>query len=160
MVLDPRSFRQMMGCFATGIAVVTTRGDKGVGVGLTVNSLTSVSLDPPLVLFCLDKKAQLHPAFKAAKFFAFNFLSEGQEDVSRHFADHHHHPKPKNIWDRPQEGCPILRHTLGWIVCEKKAMYKGGDHTIFLGEVIKLHKRSHTDKPLIYFHGRYRALDD
>ena len=157
-MLDSRQFRQIMGCFATGVTVVTTRHEDGTGIGLTVNSLTSVSLDPPLVLFCIDKQAQLYPAFKTAKMFAFNFLSEGQESVSRHFADYHHNPKPKNMWDRPQEGCPILRQTLGWIICRKKKVYKGGDHDIFLGEVIKLHKRSGHHDPLLYFHGRYRRI--
>jgi len=157
-MIDPRSFRQMMGCFATGVAVVTARGSDGVGVGLTINSLTSVSLDPPLVLFCLDKKAQLYPTFKKAGFFAVNFLAEGQEAISRHFADHHHNPKPKNLWDKPQEGCPILRQTLGWIACRKTALYKGGDHDIFMGEVVRLHKRSGHRDPLVYFHGRYRQI--
>lgn len=157
-MLDSRSFRQIMGCFATGVAVVTTRQEDGTGVGLTVNSLTSVSLEPPLVLFCIDKSANLYPVFKTAKVFAFNFLGEDQEDVSRHFADHHHHPKPKNMWDRPQQGCPILKRSLGWIVCHKTAEYKGGDHQIILGEVIKLHKRSGPRDPLLYFHGRYRRI--
>ena len=157
-MLDSHSFRQMMGCFATGIAVATTSATDGAGVGLTVNSLTSVSLDPPLVLFCIDKKAQLYPVFKAATVFAFNFLGDGQEHISRHFADHHHHPKPKNMWERPQEGCPILRQTLGWVVCRKTAMYKGGDHDIILGEAVKLHKRSGHRDPLLYFHGRYRGI--
>jgi flavin reductase (DIM6/NTAB) family NADH-FMN oxidoreductase RutF len=157
-MIDSRSFRQMMGCFATGVSVVTARGDDGTGFGLTINSLTSVSLEPPLVLFCVDKKAQIYPDLKKAKLFAFNFLSEGQEAVSRHFADHHHNPKPKNMWDRPQEGCPILRQSLGWIICRRQAVYKGGDHDIFLGEVVKLHKRSGSLAPLLYFHGRYRKI--
>jgi flavin reductase (DIM6/NTAB) family NADH-FMN oxidoreductase RutF len=157
-MINSSSFRQIMGCFATGIAVVTMRREDGVGVGLTVNSLTSVSLDPPLVLFCLDKQAQLYPVFKTAKIFAFNFLGEGQEAVSRHFADYHHNPKPKNMWDRPQEGCPILKQSLGWILCHKKTIYKGGDHDIFLCEVTKLHKRSGQRDPLLYFHGRYRGI--
>jgi flavin reductase (DIM6/NTAB) family NADH-FMN oxidoreductase RutF len=156
-MLDSRLFRQIMGCFATGIAVVTARGEEG-GFGLTVNSVTSVSLDPPLVLFCIDKKAHLYPAFKSTKLFAFNFLGEGQEGVSRYFADYRHNPKPKNIWDRPQDGCPILRNSLGWITCKKVAEYKGGDHQIILGEVIKVHKRSGGRNPLIYFHGRYRKI--
>lgn len=147
-----------MGCFATGIAVVTTYDGEGASVGLTINSLTSVSLDPPLVLFCIDKKAKLYPVLKSAKTFAFNFLSDSQEDVSRYFASHHHHPKPKNIWDKPKGDCPILRQTLGWIACKKFAVYKGGDHQIIVGEVTALHKRAGHRDPLLYFHGRYRHL--
>jgi 3-hydroxy-9,10-secoandrosta-1,3,5(10)-triene-9,17-dione monooxygenase reductase component len=157
-MIDSRSFRQMMGCFATGVAVITLRRDDGTGAGLTVNSLTSVSLDPPLALFCVDKGAHLYPAFTAARMFAVNFLAEGQEGVSRYFADYHHNPKPKNMWDRPQESCPVLRHTLGWMVCRKARVYKGGDHDIFLVEAVKLHKRSGHRDPLLYFHGRYRGI--
>lgn len=157
-MVDSRQFRQMMGCFATGIAVVTTRDNQGGSVGLTINSLTSVSLDPLLVLFCIDKKAHIYPVFKATKLFAFNLLSEDQEGVSRYFADRHHNPKPKNLWDKPQDGCPVLRQTLGWVVCKKVAEYKGGDHQIILGEVTKLKKRTGHRDPLLYFHGRYRRI--
>jgi flavin reductase (DIM6/NTAB) family NADH-FMN oxidoreductase RutF len=157
-MFDSRLFRQMMGCFATGVAVVTTRRTDGTGLGLTVNSLTSVSLEPPLVLFCIDKEAHLYPDFKNAELFAFNFLEEKEEAVSRHFADFHHNPKPDDLWDEPQENCPILKHGLGWIVCRKTATYPGGDHDIVVGEVIKLYKRTGHHDPLIYFHGRYRGV--
>lgn len=155
---DSSQFRQIMGCFATGITVVTTHRDDGVGVGLTVNSLTSVSLDPPLVLFCIDKKAALYPVYKSAELFAFNILGEDQEDISRHFSDHHHHAKPENLWDKPQDGCPIIRQTLGWMICKKATDYEGGDHQIIVGEVTNLHKYSGHRDPLLYFHGRYRKI--
>jgi flavin reductase (DIM6/NTAB) family NADH-FMN oxidoreductase RutF len=157
-MLNSRSFRQIMGCFATGIAIVTTRDKDGASIGLTINSLTSVSLDPPLVLFCLDRKAHVYKTFKAADGFAFNFLAEGQEDVSRHFADYRHSPRPQHMWDKPQQDHPILRHTLGWMVCRKVKVTKAGDHDIFVGEVIKAHKRTEARDPLLYFHGRYCAI--
>ena len=157
-MLDARQFRQAMGCFATGIAVVTLLDAEGLPIGLTVNSLTSVSLDPPLVLFCVDKRAHMHPMLKKAKSFAFNFLGQEQEAVSRHFADRHHFGAPKNLWDKPQQGCPILRGTLGWILCEKANDYAGGDHTIMLGKVVGLRKRPGNRAPLLYFHGRYGKL--
>jgi flavin reductase (DIM6/NTAB) family NADH-FMN oxidoreductase RutF len=161
--VDSASFRQIMGCFATGIAVATARNGSLGPFGLTINSLTSVSLEPPLLLFCLDKSAQLHDAFCRSKFFAVNMLAEGQENISRHFADRHHHAAPKNMWAKkqkegPQKDCPILRGTLGWALCRKYALYKGGDHTIFVGEVVGLHKRAGTKEPLLYFHGRYREM--
>jgi flavin reductase (DIM6/NTAB) family NADH-FMN oxidoreductase RutF len=161
--IDSAAFRQTMGCFTTGVAVVTAQDAALGAIGLTINSLTSVSLDPPLVLFCLDKSAVLHKPFRRAKHFALNLLSEGQEDVSRHFADRHHHAAPKNMWEKPKEegawqGCPILRGTLGWVLCRPQAFHKGGDHTIFVGEVIDLHKRAGAKEPLVYFHGRYRDL--
>jgi flavin reductase (DIM6/NTAB) family NADH-FMN oxidoreductase RutF len=157
-MLDQRSFRQMMGCFATGVAVITLKREDGTSVGLTINSLTSVSLDPPMILFCIDKKAHLYPPIRASQTFAVNFLGEGQEPVSRYFADRHHSLKPKSLWDKPQDDCPILRQTLGWLICRKSAVHKGGDHDIFLGEVTKLHKRSGPRDPLLYFHGRYRGI--
>ena len=156
--MDSASFRHMMGCFATGIAVVTARDAEAGAIGLTINSLTSVSLDPPLVLFCLDKAAHLHPHFRRADVFAINLLAVEQENISRHFASRHYHLKPKNLWDKPQQDCPILRGTLGWILCRKHTLYKGGDHTIFVGEVIDIHKRTGAKEPLLYFHGRYREL--
>ncbi len=156
--IDSTSFRQIMGCFTTGVAVVTAHDAELGAIGLTINSLTSVSLDPPLVLFCLDKSAFLHKAFRRADAFALNILSEGQEKISRHFADRHHHAAPRNMWEKPQAGCPILRGTLGWVLCRPHAFYKGGDHTIFVGEAIDLHKRAGTASPLVYFHGRYRDL--
>jgi len=157
-MLNTRSFRQLMGCFATGITVVTLMNEDGKAAGITVNSLTSVSLTPPLVLFCLDKKAHIYPLFRNAKYFAVNILGADQEELSRHFADHRHYPAPKGIWGKPQTGCPILRHTLGWMICRKTMTYKGGDHDILLGEVVKLHKRAGHHSPLLYFHSRYHQI--
>ncbi len=156
--IDSASFRQIMGSFATGIAVVTTRDGELGNVGLTINSLTSVSLMPPLLLFCLDKTAQLHKIFRHADTFAINFLAADQENISRYFADRHHHAKPKNLWERTTKSCPLLRGTLGWALCKPHILYKGGDHTIFVGEVTDLYKRTDAKEPLIYFHGRYREL--
>lgn len=157
--IDSLDFRQTMGCFATGIAVVTAHDAELGSIGLTVNSLTSVSLEPPLVLFCLDKAAFLHKAFRRADIFAFNLLAKEQEEISRHFADRRHHAAPADIWGKPQQDCPILRGTLGWLLCKKQSVHKGGDHTIFVGKVIALHRHATTKDPLVYFHGRYRDLD-
>lgn len=155
---DSHAFRQLMGCFATGITVVTIEDPERGPVGITINSLTSVSLKPPLVLFCLEKSAQVYPMFKKATRFAVNILGAKQEEISRHFADRHHHKNRPLPWDKPQKSCPILRGTLGWMVCEVTATMKGGDHTIFLGKVIALKKRGGANKPLLYFHGRYKGI--
>jgi flavin reductase (DIM6/NTAB) family NADH-FMN oxidoreductase RutF len=155
--VNSTAFRQIMGAFATGVAVVTAHDATLGDVGLTINSLTSVSLDPPLVLFCIDKQAHLHKALRKAKAFGMNFLAKGQQDVSRHFADMRHNPAPKNMWDRKNKAAPLLRDTMGWALLEPRAFYKGGDHTIFLCEVTDL-KKSAQDEPLIYFGGRYRGL--
>lgn len=157
MTIDTRSFRQTMGNFATGVAVITLRLPDGKCVGLTVNSLTSVSLDPPLVLFCIDRKAHLYPAFKAATSFTVNFLAAEQEAVSRHFANFRNNPAPENMWRK--KGSTILNKTLGWMLCKKTVTYKGGDHDIIVGEVRKLCKRPGDGEPLLYFRGGYRHIE-
>jgi 3-hydroxy-9,10-secoandrosta-1,3,5(10)-triene-9,17-dione monooxygenase reductase component len=156
---NSHAFRKVMGCFATGITVVTVEDPKLGPAGITINSFTSVSLKPPLVLFCLDRSAHVYPMFKKAKRFAVNILGAEQEELSRHFADRHHHKKAAPLWDKPQQGCPILRGVLGWMVCDVTATFKGGDHTIFLGKPIALKKRG-AREPLLYFHGRYRKIGD
>ena len=156
--IDPRSFRHLMGCFATGIAVATINDPELGRIGITINSLTSVSLTPPMVLFCLDKKAHIYAPFKRANHFAINILEAGQEDVSQHFANYRKFAEPAKIWDRAKHGCPIIKGTLGWAVCRKAAIYKGGDHSIFLTEVIDLKMRETEKKPILYFRGRYRKI--
>src|ERR1039457_6912146 len=108
---NSRSFRQLMGCFATGVTVVTAHDPELGPVGITINSLTSVSLKPPLVLFCLEKNAHIYAVFRKSKYFAVNILGEGQEEVSRHLADRKHHAKSTPLWDKPRQHCPILRDT-------------------------------------------------
>ena len=157
---DSRSFRQVMGCFATGITVVTAEDSDGKALGITINSLTSVSLEPPLILFCLDRRAHIFPIFKKLEHFAVNILSNSQEDISQHFADYRHHPRPEKLWDKPQNECPILRQTLGWMICRKTKVYKSGDHDIILGEVVKLHLSKKDLKPLLYFRSRYRSIKE
>ncbi len=147
-----------MGCFATGVAVVTARREDGAATGVTVNSLTSLSLDPPLVLFCLDHKAHLYPVFRTAPRFAVNILGVEQEQIARYFADTRHHAKPSNMWDKLRDDCPILRGTLGWMACRMVTVHRGGDHDIFVGEALRLHKRSGARAPLLYVHGRYRKI--
>jgi len=157
--LAARSFRRWFGGFATGVTVVTAKHKDGP-IGITINSLTSVSLEPPLLLFCLDRTAHVYPVLRAAKNFAVNILSEAQELVSRHFADFHHHPAPPGLWDKPHKGVPVLKHTLGWMICEKVAIHKAGDHDIIVGKTLALHKTSGSLKPLLYFRGRYRGIGE
>jgi flavin reductase (DIM6/NTAB) family NADH-FMN oxidoreductase RutF len=155
---DSSSFRQWFGGFTTGVSVITAKDAKGASLGITINSLTSVSLAPPLVLFCLVRSAHVYPVFRKARHFAINILNEDQEDLSRHFADPRHHAAPKNIWERPRAGCPVLKHTLGWMVCQKIAIHKGGDHDIILAKAVNWRKRTGKLKPLLFFHGRYRKI--
>lgn len=155
---DASQFRQLLGAYMTGVTVVTTRDAAGTAVGVTINSFTSVSLDPPLILFCLDKKARRFATFKKAKHFAVNILAAGQEPLSRAFAAPQQDDLDASVFAADVEECPILRGTLGWLYCRKVAAHQGGDHVIFVGEALRLHRPHAQQKPLIYFKGDYRAL--
>ena len=159
MSLDPRSFRQALGCFATGITVVTSVGLDGEYLGFTANSFNSVSLDPPLVLFSLDRGAYSLKAFEAAGVFAINILREDQEAVSIAFAralSSKWEGVRTEIW---QTGSPILVDALASFDCETTSMHDGGDHVIFVGRVLRL--RAGTDgRPLLYFRGAYRQINE
>lgn len=157
---DSRSFRRWFGDFATGVTVVSARDRDGGPIGITINSVTSVSLDPPLVLFCLDRKAHIYKMLRNARQFAVNILSDKQENLSRHFSDYRHHPVSSPVWDKPQQDCPVLRNTLGWMICRRTAIYKAGDHDIIVGKTIALHRNSSDMKPLLYFRSRYRKVGD
>ncbi len=157
--VSQQDLRQVMRTFATGIAVMTAFNSQEEAVGITINSLTSVSLTPPLVLFCLDTRARLYPTFRTTPFFAVNILAEDQEAVSRHFANPFSQTKPARLWDKPKYNCPVLNGTLGWMVCAMKARHRGGDHDIFVGEVIGLQRRKTAKQPLLYFDGGYRLFN-
>ncbi|NQW11528.1 MAG: flavin reductase family protein [Alphaproteobacteria bacterium] len=157
MSIDPEAFRAVLGRYATGVTVVTTRDADGTPYGLTVNSFTSVSLDPPLVLFCLDRAAGSFAAFESAQGFAVNILRADQSGISSRFAD----PAAKRFADEPIEtwgsGAPILSEALAALDCTVHARHDGGDHVILIGRVLDLQLRTHDD-PLLYWCGAYRQL--
>jgi len=153
---DAFQFRQLLGSYMTGVTVVTTR-DVGA-VGVTINSFTSVSLDPPLILFCLDKNARRFAAFEKAEHFVVNILAAEQERLSRAFAAPQQPELAASVYATDIENCPVLRDTLGWLYCRKFATHQGGDHLIFIGEVLRIHHALTLQKPLIYFKGDYHAL--
>ncbi|MDP9195377.1 MAG: flavin reductase family protein [Pseudomonadota bacterium] len=153
---DPLSFRRVMGCFATGVAVVSTLSPEGLPAGITINSFTSVSLDPPLVLFCLDRTTRLLDSFSRCRAFAITFLRESQQDLSTHFA----RPDPPWTGIRYRTtplGSPVPEGGLAHMECTPHAVYDGGDHIILTGRVTSL---AHSDagKPLLYFRSRYCAV--
>ena len=146
-----------MGNFATGITVVTTRAGSGKPYGLTVNSFTSVSLNPILVLVCLDNKLSGLQAFKDSKHFGVSILSEHQEDLSRMFAKKDSE-RPSTVYFDGQLGMPLLANALAVMECETVAVYEGGDHQIFLGEVKNAEVLQPGQDPLLYFRGKYRHV--
>ncbi len=155
---DTASFRHALGSFGTGVTIATCRDAAGHPVGITINSFTSVSLDPPLVLFCLGRNTRAHAAFLRAEDFAINILAAAQETQARHFSG----PESTD-WSQiqtlpaPAAGPPLLQNCLSWIVCRRHAVHPGGDHDIFVGAVAALGPPRDT-APLLYFRGQYRLF--
>ena len=157
---DSRAFRQALGCFATGITVVTTLDGGGQPVGVTINSFASVSLDPPLVLFSLGRSAQTFDVFAAAGTFVVNVLSDDQRELSARFSGRTAGERWAGVdsarWDT---GCPILSGCLANLECDKVATHDGGDHVILVGRVRRLAYRQ-DGQPLLYYRGVYAELGE
>jgi 3-hydroxy-9,10-secoandrosta-1,3,5(10)-triene-9,17-dione monooxygenase reductase component len=157
MPIDSRSFRKALGQFATGVTVVTTRDAAGRPQGLTVNSFCSVSLEPPLVLVCVDQRSEVNPGLHASRLFGVSVLAEDQEGASRRFAE----AGEKKFADLPlltgASGVPLLPGALAHLECRLASAHPGGDHTIFVGEVLSL--AVSPGRPLLYHGSEYRHLD-
>ena len=160
--VDADAFRTAMGSFPTGVTVVTVASDDGSMHGTTVNSFSSVSLDPMLVLVCLNETSRGVGLIERAGAFAVNVLSAGQQDVSRWFADRHR-PAGSTMFDGvPFEpgvtGCPVLAGAVASFDCRLRQSHRAGDHLIVLGEVVALvHRRDLA--PLIFHAGTYKSLE-
>lgn len=141
MSLDPRELRNAFGLFATGVAVVTGVSETGEPVGLTVNSLTSVSLDPPMLLWCISDKSTNLSAFVAPALFNVNILAEGQADLAMHFARSARTKfEVEPDWRRKPEP-PVISGALATFFCRGHAAYPAGDHVILLGAVERFEAR-------------------
>ena len=151
--LDTWDFRQAVGSFTTGVTVVTTCGPTGKLEGVTANSFSTVSLDPPLVLWSLGRRSASFESFHYAKHFVVNVLSVGQMGVSRHFATPRLDKLEGIAHSRGVGGCPILDDTIAHFECETDQVMEGGDHAIFLGRV--LHASFRDGEPLVFAKGAY-----
>ena len=156
MAIDRTELRRVMGHFATGVTIITTRDVDGKPYGLTANALCSVSLDPPLLLVCVDKRAESHPAFGRSGLFAVNVLGLGHEDLSRRFAVSGGDKFVDVDHRSGVSGVPLLDGALATIECRVVAVHEAGDHTIFIGEVE--HLQGDGGDPLLFFRGKYRRL--
>jgi flavin reductase (DIM6/NTAB) family NADH-FMN oxidoreductase RutF len=156
MAIDPRDLRNVMGHFATGVTVITTKDPAGKPFGLTANALSSLSLDPPLVLICVDKKVDCYACFEDSKVFVVNFLSEGQEELSRRFATKGIEKFEGVAYHLGAHGVPLLDGALGHVECTLINGYDGGDHTIYVGEV--QNASTAEERPLLFFKGQYYRL--
>ena len=155
--MDPIQYRKALGCFATGITVVTAVGPDGELIGITANSFASVSLDPPLVLFSLMRESYSMRAFLATETFAVNILRDDQEKISRRFATPQKHKWAGIGYDVWDTGCPILHDALAKFECKICNHHEGGDHIIFIGEVLRF-EYDPKDRPLVFYRGKYQAM--
>ncbi|WP_375460559.1 flavin reductase family protein [uncultured Enterovirga sp.] len=157
MAFDTKAFRQALSQFATGVAVITARGPSDEAIGLTMSSFNSVSLDPPLVLFSVDRRAMSLEPMLAARGYAVNILSRSQEELANGFA--------KSLSDKWADvshslghaEAPLLHGALAHFECEPYAHHDGGDHVVFIGRVVRFSARS-GEEPLVFFRGTYRGL--
>ena len=157
MSVSEKDFRKAMSRFTTGVAIITTR-HQGNPVGVTINTLTSVSLTPPLVLFCLGKTRAAFPAFFDATHCAIHILSSQQVELCQAFANPSIYPWEGLTYEPDKNGCPLISGSLGILQCRREQTYAGGDHSIFLNHVENIHwEKGDADKaPLIYFQGALR----
>ena len=161
MTVTPERFRETMRRFATGITIVTTVDPRGEPYGVTVNSFTSASLDPLLVLICLDNGLTGFESFRLARFFGVSILSEGQQYLSEYFATRGT-DRTRIPYSYGKTGVPLLADSLAGLECEVTDKHPGGDHTIFVGRVVNIDIPTHPVKrePLLYFGGRYRRIGE
>lgn len=156
---DPRDFRNALGTFATGVAIVTTVGEAGVPVGLTCNSFSSVSLSPPLVLWSLSLRSPNLANFLQAPHFAVNVLASSQVEIARRFAQSIPGKFDGVGYTQGVAGVPLLSEVAAHLQCRNETRYYSGDHVIFIGHVLHYAWRECT--PLVFYRGSYTetALD-
>ena len=154
---DARTFRDALGCFATGVTIITAMDAGGNPIGLTANSFTSVSLDPPLLLVCVANNATSAPILRDAEHFAVNVLQIGQQPTSNRFAGKGEDRFANTPWEVGEFGTPVLTGSLSSFECARDAVHDGGDHFILVGRVLKAMFEPRRD-PLLYFRGKYRRL--
>jgi flavin reductase (DIM6/NTAB) family NADH-FMN oxidoreductase RutF len=158
MTIDPDSYRSVLGRFASGITVVTTRDAEGRDVGMTVSAFCSVSLEPPLIQVCVDRAASLHGALSQSKAFGVSILAAEQEALSRRFATAESTRRFDGIgYRRGESGVVLLDDALAHLECRMATSHDAGDHTIFIGEVEAASARS--ERPLLYYRGGYAQLE-
>ncbi len=156
MAIDPAIYRTALGRFASGVTVVTSRGGDDRDVGMTVSAFSALSLSPPLILLCVDHAASVAPVLCHTERFAVNVLAEGQEALSRRFAEREVDRFDGVAFARGQHGIPLLDGAVAHLECRTVTRHPGGDHTILVGEVLST--AVHDGDPLLYYRGGYGRL--
>ncbi|MGH7781085.1 MAG: flavin reductase family protein [Candidatus Binataceae bacterium] len=158
MPIEKNELRRVMGHFATGVTVITSLRASGEMHGLTANAFSSVSLVPPLLLVCVDKKSDSYPCFEETRIFTVNILAADQETLSRKFAVSGGNKFEGVSYHIGANGAPILDGAVAYLECRLSACLDAGDHTVYLGEIEQA--ETHEAKPLIFFRGGYREIGD
>jgi flavin reductase (DIM6/NTAB) family NADH-FMN oxidoreductase RutF len=161
MSLHANDFRKAIGCFATGVTVITVDQDDEIH-GMTANAFTAVSLEPVLVLVCVDHRARTHAHLHSRKRFGVNVLRRDQQAISEYYAgsaEAHQHPEAAGArFDRTAKGTPVLQGALAYLECRLHSTQPAGDHTIFIAEVEEVVVRD--GDPLLYFRSQYRDIEE
>jgi flavin reductase (DIM6/NTAB) family NADH-FMN oxidoreductase RutF len=159
VAFDPKEQRRIFGRFATGVTVLSTIADKETW-GMTANAVTSLSLEPPLVLVAVVRNSATDGYLKTSRCFALNILSAEQKNLSTRVSG----PGPRDFSDLETKtavtGCPVLVEALGWVDCRVVDVFSGGDHEIFIGEIVAGDAHAGDKKPLLFYSGQYAQLAD
>jgi flavin reductase (DIM6/NTAB) family NADH-FMN oxidoreductase RutF len=157
-MLDSDRYRTVVGHFATGVAIVTCHGAEGPA-GLTTNAITSLSLDPLLLLVCFDNGSRTLPAVRSSRRFAVNVLAADQGELAAVFASKRvARAKFEAVTHTVAHGVPVLDGALAWLACDLRELLPGGDHTIGIGAVT--HADAREGEPLVFFRGAYTSVQD
>lgn len=157
MTIDKRKLRDAMGSFATGVCVATVTLDRNTAIGMTINSFSSVSLEPPLILWSIQYTSECFDAFNASDKFAINILATEHEAHSNVYSRKGSHALDASHYSLGRTGSPVLRGSLATFECRVWARYPGGDHLILVGEVLDLTTRPH-GRPLLFHKGKYARM--
>lgn len=157
MSFDSRALRNAFGRFATGVCVVTASSAESGPIGMTINSFSSVSLEPPLVMWNLQNNSECFGVFTQARQFAINILADDQIEHSKRYARKNEHALRPEDYRMGRNGAPVLRDTLATFECDLWRSYEGGDHLLLVGLVKTLHNHP-TGRPLLFFGGSYGEL--
>lgn len=159
-LFDSRAFRHALGHFPTGVAIVTTRTPEGRPVGLTINSFSSLSLEPPLIMWSLVNHSPSLSIFEQCNYFAINVISQQQVEAALGFANSQVEDKFALVSHVDgEEGVPLLDHCVATFVCENYQRHEGGDHTLFIGRVVR-HSTITEHEPAVFHRGKFTRLGD
>ncbi|GAB5449737.1 MAG: flavin reductase family protein [Halioglobus sp.] len=157
MSIEPRELRDALGRFTTGVCLITTVTQQRTPLAMTANSFSSVSLDPPLVLWSLQENSDVYDVFAGARYFNINVLALEQQALSTQYARKGQHEIERAHYRDGKCGAPVIRDALVNFECEQEATYDGGDHLIIVGRVLDVQQRPSGD-PLLFFSGGYREI--